>query len=378
MENLQRKNLFYREEAIKNTKRVLIKVGTRLLTDISRIPKLMEQIYNLKKKGYQVILVSSGAVGIGMRVLNLTKRPSQLSKVQALASIGQGKLMKQYEKAAQCFGFHTGQLLLTMTGVSDRGRHLNMLNCLNSLLEMNVLPIVNENDSVSVKELTFGDNDQLAVLVSAMTRCDTTIFLTTVDGLRRIENSKLKDRIPYITELTTEIKEMAMGTDDTQNSIGGMESKLKAAEISMTTGNYLFIADGKNFNTIDKIFNIEDTGTLFIPQRKNKMPSRKSWLSFFSKVNGQVFIDDGAVKAVTERGKSLLPSGIISIKGEFKRGDTVEIISAGSRKRVAKGLINYDSSKASKLCGLNSSKIKVVLGYNGDDELIHRDNLVLG
>jgi glutamate 5-kinase len=378
MNEIDLKNLSHRKLAIKSTKRILIKVGTRLLTNTSNIPVLIEQIYKLRQKGYQVILVSSGAVGIGMKALGMTKRPQQLSKVQALASIGQGKLMEQYENAAQKFGFHTGQLLLTMSGVQNRERHLNMLNCINSLLEMNILPIINENDSVSVKELTFGDNDQLAVLVSAMIRCDTTILLTTINGLRKTENNELKDRVSFVTKLSSDIKKMAMGTDDSHNSIGGMRSKLKAADVSMSTGNYLFIADGRKFGILEKIFNTEDVGTLFIPYKTNKMSSRKSWLSFFTKTKGQIFIDDGAVNAVAKNGKSVLPSGLVSVKGDFKRGDAVEIISAGSRKIIAKGLTNYNINEASRICGVKSGKIKEVLGYPaGDEEIVHRNNLVL-
>jgi glutamate 5-kinase len=378
MDNLNHKNLSYRKQSITSTNRILIKVGTRLLTDTSKIPILIEQIYKLRQKGYQVILVSSGAVGIGMKTLGITKRPQQLSKIQALASIGQGKLMEQYERAARNFGFHTGQLLLTMTGVQNRERHLNMLNCINSLLEMNILPIINENDSVSVKELTFGDNDQLAVLVSAMIKCDTTILLTTINGLRESENNKLKERIPVVTKLTAGIKKMAMGTDDSNNSIGGMRSKLKSAEISMSNGNYLFIADGKDFTVLEKIFNGEDVGTLFMPHKQNKMSSRKTWLSFFSKTKGQIFIDNGAVTAINGNGKSLLPSGLISVKGDFKRGDAIEIVSQESKRVIAKGLTNYNTNETSKICGVKSSDIKKILGYPaGDAEIVHRDNLVL-
>ena len=370
-------NARLRKEAITSTRRILLKVGTRLLTDTSRIPLLMEQIHKLRQKKYEVILVSSGAVGIGMQTLGLDKRPPQLSKKQALASIGQCKLMQQYEKAANKFGFHTGQLLLTMAGVQDRARHLNMLNCLNTLLEMDVLPIINENDSISVKELTFGDNDQLAVLVASMTRCDTTVLLTTVNGLRELENNKLGARIPVVGRLSANIKNQAMGTDDAQNSVGGMKSKLKAAEISMSSGNYLFIADGREFSVIEKMFNLEDVGTLFMPYKKRKMSSRKNWLSFFTKVKGQIFIDDGAAHALSKKGKSLLPSGVISVKGDFKRGDAVEIISITGNHVVGKGLINYNTNEASIICGKKSKDIKSALGYPGDEEIIHRDNLVL-
>jgi len=366
-----------RKLAISKTKRVAIKVGTRLLTDSTKIPILLDQIHKLRNKGYQVILVSSGAVGIGMKTINLPKRPQQLSKIQALASIGQGKLMTLYEDAGAKLGFHVGQLLLTLNGVQDRGQHLNMLNCINTLLDMDILPILNENDSVSVDELTFGDNDQLAALVAAMTKCQVTIILTTVDGLHDIDkNGELGSRISLVEKLTPDIRKLAKGTDDGEVSIGGMKSKLKAADIATGAGEYLWVADGRDLDVIEKIFNAEDVGTLFIPSTEKLMSSKKRWLSFFTKTRGQMFIDNGAVNAIVCNGKSLLPSGIKSIFGDFKRGDAVEILSVNG-DIIAKGLINYNTTEVRQISGLNSDEIINALGYSGDPEVIHRDNLVL-
>ena len=336
----------------------------------------MEQIHKLRTKGYKVILVSSGAVGLGMKTLQLSKRPQQLSKVQALASIGQGKLMALYEDAAKQNGFHVGQLLLTLEGVQEREQHLNMLNCINTLLEMDVLPIINENDSVSVEELTFGDNDLLAALVAAMTRCQTTIILTTVDGLHDINNGVFENRISVVEKLTPKIRNLAKGTDDSNTSIGGMSSKLKAADIAVSAGEYLWIADGRDLGVLERIFNAEDVGTLFLPLKSRQMSSKKRWLSFFTKTRGQLFIDNGASNAILKNGRSLLPSGIKSIKGEFKRGDAVEIVDINDRI-IAKGLVNYNTSEVSRISGINSDKIRTVLGYSGDPEVIHRDNLVI-
>ena len=369
-------SIYLREHAISRTSRVVIKVGTRLLTDTSKIPILMEQIHKLRTKGYKVILVSSGAVGIGMKAIQLLKRPQQLSKIQALASIGQGKLMSLYEDAAKKHGFHVGQLLLTLGGVQERGQHLNMLNCINTLLDMDILPIINENDSVSVDELTFGDNDVLAALVAAMTRCQTTIILTTVDGLHNINDGVFENRISVVEKLTTKIRNLAKGTDDSNTSIGGMSSKLKAANIATSAGEYLWIADGRNLSILEKIFNAEDVGTLFLPSKSKQMSSKKRWLSFFTKTRGQLFVDNGASNAILKNGRSLLPSGIKSIKGEFKRGDAVEIVNSNDRI-MAKGLVNYNTSEVSKLLGVNSDKIQSILGYPGDPEVVHRDNLVI-
>ena len=365
-----------RKQAIDRTRKVVIKVGTRLLTDTSKIPLLIEQIHKLRQKGLKVILVSSGAVGIGMKTIELSKRPQQLSKVQALASIGQGKLMSLYEDAAKKYNFHVGQLLLTLSGLQNREQHLNMLNCINTLLDMDILPIINENDSVSVEELTFGDNDRLAALVAAMTRCQTTIILTTVNGLHDIKNGEFKNRISVVEKITPKIRNLAKGTDDSNTSIGGMASKLKAADIALSAGEYLWIADGRDLSVLERIFNAEDIGTLFLPMKPKQMSSRKRWLSFFTKISGQIFVDDGASNAVLKNGKSLLPSGIKAIKGEFKRGDAVEIIDMNDRI-IAKGLVNYTTSEVSRISGLNSEKIRTVLGYQGDPEVIHRDNLVL-
>ena len=369
-------SIYFREHAISRTSRVVIKVGTRLLTDTSKIPILMEQIHKLRTKGYKVILVSSGAVGIGMKAIQLLKRPQQLSKIQALASVGQGKLMSLYEDAAKKHGFHVGQLLLTLGGVQERGQHLNMLNCINTLLDMDILPIINENDSVSVDELTFGDNDVLAALVAAMTRCQTTIILTTVDGLHNINDGVFENRISVVEKLTTKIRNLAKGTDDSNTSIGGMSSKLKAANIATSAGEYLWIADGRNLSILEKIFNAEDVGTLFLPSKSKQMSSKKRWLSFFTKTRGQLFVDNGASNAILKNGRSLLPSGIKSIKGEFKRGDAVEIVDSNDRI-MAKGLVNYNTSEVSKLLGVNSDKIQSILGYPGDPEVVHRDNLVI-
>ena len=366
----------YRKYIIGQTDRVVIKVGTRLLTDKSRIPKLIEQIHKLRQKKYQVILVTSGAVGLGMSTMGLVKRPKQLSKKQALASIGQGKLMSLYESAAKKYGFHVSQLLLNKSGLQNRVQHINTLNCINSLLEMNVLPIINENDSVAVDELTFGDNDTLAVLVSMMVRCKTTIILTTVDGLYSIKDGEFGDRISLVHEITPKIKALAQGTDDKENSVGGMKSKLKAADIALRAGECLWIANGKDFSILEKVFMGEDVGTLFVPDSSKKMPLKKRWLSFFTLSFGKIYIDNGALDAILKNGKSLLPSGITSIEGSFKKGDTVDIADEKGNI-VARGLINYSAQESKKIMGARTNELSVILSYRGNDEVIHRDNLAV-
>jgi glutamate 5-kinase len=366
----------YKREAILETGKVVIKVGTRLLTDVTRIRSLIKQIHDIRERGYQVILVTSGAVGLGMKAMNLVKRPKDLAKKQALASIGQGKLMSLYENEAKKYGFHVAQLLLTMSGLRDREQHINALNCINSLLQMNVLPIINENDSVSVEELTFGDNDTLAALVGMMMRCKVTIILTNVDGLYSVKNGNFGKRFSVVEKISPDVKKLAMGTDDSYASVGGMISKVKAAEMVVSAGGYLWIVNGQNMSILKKVFNGEDVGTIFIPVENKLMRSRKQWISFFTKTQGQICIDDGAVKAICVNGRSLLASGIYAVYGNFKKGSIVEIKDKDGNV-IAKGLTNYSVEDMRRIMGLKSEGIENVLGYIEYEEVIHRNNMVI-
>lgn len=366
----------YRKEAILIPGKIVIKVGTRLLTDVTRITSLISQIHNIREKGYQVVLVSSGAVGLGMKAMNFSKRPKELSIKQALASIGQGKLMSLYENEAKKNGFHVAQLLLAMSSLRDREQHLNVLNCINSLLQMDVLPIINENDSVSVEELTFGDNDMLAALVGMMLRCKVTIILTGVDGLYDIKDGSFGKRFSVVEKITPEIKNLAMGTDDDHSSIGGMISKIKAAELSVSSGGYLWIVNGKDTSVLEKVFKAEDVGTIFIPVKSKIISSKKRWISFFTKALGQIYIDNGAEKAICVNGKSLLASGVYAVFGNFKKGSIVEIINKNG-DIIAKGLTNYSIEDIKKIRGLKSEEIENVLGCMKYEEVIHRDNMVM-
>ena len=364
-----------RKQIVNNCKRIVIKVGTRLLTDEHRIPVLISGISEFRKKGCQVILVSSGAVGIGMKELGLKKRPSKLAEIQALAAIGQNKLMSIYDDQCRKHNFKSAQLLLTTADLHSRERHLNVLNCINSLLENNILPIVNENDSVSVDELKFGDNDGLAALLAAMTHAELTIVLTTESGLREKDEGVLGERISLVKQINAKMRKAAEGTDNAEFSIGGMASKLNAAKIVNLAGEYLWIADGREDNTIDRIINGEDIGTLFVPN-SNKMQARERWLHFFAKSKGHLIVDDGAVDAVCNRGSSLLPAGVKSVDGKFKRGDTIEIIDSKANV-IARGLSNFDSTDAMAIAGKQSNKIFQILQRDSDDVIVHRNNLTL-
>lgn len=369
-------NSYLRRQAIINGRQLIVKAGTRLLIDRESIAILVDGIAKLRQHGHKVLLVTSGAVGMGMEVQKLKHRPKELAVKQALAAIGQTRLMSIYTKECARHGFDVAQLLLTAADLRNRQRYLNIMNCIYSLWERNVLPIVNENDSVSVDELKFGDNDTLAGMLTSLTGAGLTILLTTVDGLRcRDENGNLTERIPIVPELTPAIHSLAGGTDNSEFSIGGMASKLRAAELATASGAYLWIADGRDRNVIEHILNGEDTGTLFLP-RKHQLRGRKRWVGFFSRVSGKLEIDDGAVEAITHHGKSLLPSGVRTVSGTFKRGDTVEIAAVG-KAPFARGLINFNSDECRKISGCHSVEIIKLLGEDADEELVHRDNLTL-
>lgn len=376
--NKSSENCELRKKLIQNCHRIVVKAGTRLLTDPKLLPLIVRQIKDLRDSGKQVILVSSGAVGTGMKSLGLTKRPRKLSEVQALAALGQVKLMSMYETECEKLDFRAAQILLTAEDLRSRERHLNALNCIETLLAKNVLPIINENDPVSVDELKFGDNDILASMLASMTRADLTIILTTVDGLKKPNpDGTLGDRISVVCGITDTQRDMAKGTDDGNMSIGGMASKLKAADTLNSAGEVLWLASGKETDILGRIFNGEDVGTVFLPANgKKKMQSRKRWLSTFSRPKGKLVVDGGAVEALRKHGSSLLASGIFAVNGEFDRGDVLEIVS-GSNQVIGKGLTNFSSAECRMLMGHRSSENHVILHYDADDEVIHRNNMVI-
>lgn len=365
-----------RRKALDSAKQIIVKAGTRLLIDRESIAKLVSGIAKLRAGGHRVLLVSSGAVGMGMELAGVSRRPAELADKQALAALGQTKLMSIYSEEAAKHGFQVAQLLLTAADLRNRSRYLNVMNCINALWDKNILPIANENDSVSVDELKFGDNDTLAGMLTSVTGADLTILLTTVNGLRdRNPDGTLGARIPVVEKITEKIKALAGGTDDSNFSIGGMESKLRAAEIATAAGAYLWIADGREVDTIDKILDAADTGTLFMP-RQHRVSGRKRWVGFFSKVSGTLTIDDGAEQALLQKGRSLLPSGIIAVAGNFRRGDTVEITTRQNQP-IARGLVNFDAVQLLSICRKHSDEVIEILGKNVETEAVHRDNLVL-
>jgi len=372
-----------REEILSNVSKIVIKIGTRVLTnqdgllDKNRIMELSKQVVKLRLKGFSVVIVSSGSIGAGISALGLQKRPSILPELQAAAAIGQGKLIEVYNECFKKHGYHAAQLLLTRQDFEDRQRYLNACNTLHSLLNFKTIPIINENDTISVEEITFGDNDILSALVTNLLRADLLILLSSVDGLYTTPPSSGKSCrvLSVVDSISDDIKKLAF-KQKTKEGVGGMESKLEAANIATGSGEAVIIANGMQSGVLSKIMNYDDVGTLFVPYNK-KITSRKRWIGFTVKPKGKIYIDEGALSALQKKGKSLLPSGVVKVEGKFIKGDVVSVVDVGEKKEVARGLMNYSADEVRKVKGLRTSLIKKTLGYKPYDEIIHRDNIVL-
>ncbi|MDR2761688.1 MAG: glutamate 5-kinase [Planctomycetaceae bacterium] len=370
-----------RDELIKTSDVIVVKVGTNVITcdngrlNETRIEQLMSDIAAMFKKNKSVILVTSGAVGAGMGSLHLTTRPVEIAELQAVAAIGQGKLIEIYERFMNKHELCTAQVLLTAEDFADRKRYLNVRNTILALLKFVTLPIINENDTVSVNRLhaTFGDNDHLASLVANLFDTPLLILLTDVDGLYDRDpvdpNAKL---IPIVEQWTPDLMKM-VAEKRSKLSKGGMSSKLKAAKIITESGGNVIIANGDNPDSLKDIFNANEVGTLFITQ-DNHMSARKRWLGFAVQAEGKIVLDDGAVKAVRENGRSLLPIGIVAVAGAFDRGAIVSLVDR-SGNEIARGLTNYNKQDIIKIQGKKTSEIRHFLGQSLYTEVIHRDNL---
>ncbi len=371
---------------LKNINRIVVKVGTRVLTypngklNLTYMEKLVRQIADLQNQGKEVLLVSSGAVGAGIGRLNLPTRPTALPEKQAVAAVGQGYLMQFYEKFFSEYGYTVAQVLLTREDLRERKRYLNSRNTLLMLLKYNVIPIINENDTVAVEEIEFGDNDTLSALVASFVEADLLVILSTVKGLftgdPNSQNRKGNDIdfISYIPELTREIMSKASDTSDTLGT-GGMVTKLQAANVAVDSGVPVIVANGKVENILSLIIEGKDVGT-YIAARKVALPLRKRWLAYGPLSQGSITIDAGASKAIINDGKSLLPAGILYINGSFNKGEMVKIEDA-ENNLIGRGLTNYNSADLNKIKGLQSGVTTNVLGYCAKAEVVHRDKLVL-
>ncbi len=375
-----------RKETLSNVKKIVVKIGTRVLTnedgflDKNQIMELSRQIVGLYSAGFSVAVVSSGAIGAGISALGRRKRPNILPELQASAAIGQGKLIEIYNECFEKQGYHAAQLLLTRQDFEDRQRYLNTCNTLHSLLRLRAIPIINENDTISVDEITFGDNDILSALVANLLRADLLILLSSVDGLYvkpPASGKKSDDVLSVVDGISDDIKKLAFKVK-TKGGIGGMESKLEAANIVTSSGEAAIIANGRQPDILSRIMGFDNVGTLFIPYKdKKKIDSRKRWIGFIARPKGKIYIDDGALGALQKKGKSLLPSGIVKIDGNFVKGDVVSILSVKGHKEIARGLINYSSEEVQGIKGLRTSLIKKTLGSKPYDEVVHRDNMAL-
>ena len=368
-------------ELFAQARRWVIKVGSALLTDDGRgldlgmIETLATGMAELRQDGREVVLVSSGAVAAGMLRLGWASRPSSLHKLQAAAAVGQMGLVQTYESAFQQFGLHTAQVLLGHDDISARDRYLNARSTLTTLLELGVIPVVNENDTVVTDEIRFGDNDTLAAMVANLIDADVLLILTDREGLYTADPRSNPDAelVQVAPAGDSSLEAMAGGGGSLGR--GGMQTKVRAAKLAARSGTETLIAHGRVERIMQKLAQGDIQGT-WLQSGREPLAARKQWLAGLMNSSGTLVLDDGAVRVLQGSGRSLLPVGVRSVQGTFQRGDMVVCVD-GSGREVARGLVNYDAQEASKIAGHGSERIGELLGYQGDVELIHRDNLVI-
>lgn len=365
----------------KNLKRIVVKIGTSILTDgqgafdSSLLGGIVEDLSRLRQSGLEFALVSSGAIGAGIERLGLKSRPREISLKQAAAACGQSRLMHIYEDLFLRHSQEVAQVLLTHRDLSERKSYLNARETFAILLRHGIIPIINENDTVATEEIRFGDNDGLAALVANLLEADVLIILSDIEGLYQTHSKRAKGRLIEVVEVVDD-KILGLATSEMGRfSTGGMLTKVQAAQMATKAGSYVVIANGKRPGVVNKILTGEKVGTIFLPQI-DKKSCRKCWIVFNLKPTGSLIIDDGAREAIARYGKSLLPSGITGIEGDFERGEAVAVIDLEGRE-LARGLVDYSRQELERIKGKKSSQIQAILGYKYDDEAIHRDNLVL-
>jgi len=370
-----------RSNLLAHVKRVVIKIGSGVISGANGLePGVIEVvtrgICQLRRQGLEVILVSSGAVAAGKGDLGITGRPSTIPLKQAAAAIGQSRLMRAYKDAFRPEGFRVAQVLLTRDDLANRRRYLNARNTLMTLLEYSIIPIINENDTVVVDEIRFGDNDNLSAMVTNLADAQLLIILSDVDGLYDKDPKQHPDAklLPLVERVTEETEAMA-GTSGHDLGTGGMLTKLKAAKRASLYGAATIIVNGRAPDVLQRLFQWEELGTFFLPAL-DRLASKKHWIAFTKKPRGKLLLDEGARRALVERGKSLLPSGITGVEGSFDRGDAVRLCDLAGNE-FAKGVINYSRPEITRIMGKKSSEIEAILGYKYGDEIVHRDNLVL-
>ncbi|MBE9504249.1 MAG: glutamate 5-kinase [Proteobacteria bacterium] len=369
-----------RKETVRAAKRIIVKIGSAVLThhteiiDGKVIESLVDDMSVLLDEGKEIILVTSGAVAAGTKKLGLKGSPRSIPEKQAAAAAGQSTLIRYYERAFEKRGKKVAQILLTGDGLSDRTRYLNARNTITSLLYYSVVPIINENDTVVVDEIRFGDNDNLSAMVVGLSDADLLIMLTDTEGLYNKDPRKFDDveLIQTVRDIDSQTKGIAGGASDV--GTGGMATKIEAARRAGTFGVPAIIANGGRKGVLLDVMNGVGLATLFVP-REERLKGRKRWIAYNLKVSGTIIVDDGAKNALG-RGKSLLPSGVVAVEGDFYFGDLVSLVLENGPE-FARGLVQYSSNDIDASKGLNTSRLEEVLGKKDYDEIIHRDDLVL-
>ncbi len=368
--------------SVKQSHRWVIKIGSALLTNDGRgldelaIADWVDQLASLSQAGIELVLVSSGSIAAGMVRLNLSKRPREIFRLQAAAAVGQMGLVQCYERNFQRYQLHTAQILLTHDDLSNRERYLNARSTLRTLVEYGVIPIVNENDTVVTEEIRFGDNDTLGALVANLIEADLLVILTDQDGLFD-RDPRLHAHAKMINRVQSSASDLAAmaGSSSGHLGQGGMSTKVRAARMAARSGAYTVIANGRTSHILQRLHQGEALGTLLVPDQE-PMLARKQWLAGHLQAKGELTLDQGAVTVLCARGKSLLAVGVIQLNGDFSRGEMVRIKDPEGEV-LAHGLINYSSREAALILGQPSHAIESILGYVGEAELVHRDNLVL-
>ena len=367
---------------LRNSRRIVVKVGSSILASVEKgllydvFSHLTKEISDLKRQGFEFVLVSSGAIAAGMEKLGYKTRPQAITQKQATAAVGQTRLMNIYEDYFSRYQQMVAQILLTHDDLSHRRRFLNARNTLLTLLGLGIIPIINENDTVVVDEIKFGDNDNLSALITNLIGADLLIILTDMDGLCD-SDPRINPHarcIPLVEEIDADL-EGIVGESRSETGVGGMVSKIQAARKASRFGIPTVVARGNKEGVLRQILRGKEIGTLILPKTE-ALSSRKHWIAFNPKPKGDVIVDDGAKRAVVQKGKSLLPSGIMKIRGNFNRGDLVTCLGPRGRE-FARGLINYSATELEKIRGLRSDQIESTLGYKYSDEVIHRDDLVV-
>lgn len=374
------KNLV-RREVIETAETVVVKIGTNALSrpddtlDEDRIAGLARQIARIRASGRQVVVVSSGAIGAGIGILGLKGRPKDLARLQAAAATGQARLIRAYDDALQKHGLAAAQLLLTAEDFKHRRRYLNVRNTLAMLFEYGVVPVVNENDTVSVEEIRFGDNDQLAAMVTSLLPRPLLVILSVVDGLYDGDpNDPASRAIPLVASWDDHLLAMAANTKSSRGT-GGMKSKLEAVRMATAVGENVIISDGRRGDVLDRVLDGEEVGTLFLA-RDVALPAWKRWIGYTIRPKGRFRLDAGASEAVRFGGKSLLPIGVVAVEGSFQAGEVIALTDPEGHE-FARGLTNYDSADAARIAGRRTDALAEVLDRVSYHEVVHRDNLVV-